>query len=551
MNKFKSNIYIFVWSLLMVFVLGACTDDFTQINTPSNEIVADNVGSGELGKAFAQAEYQGNLGRAIGGSFQLIHSLYGDIYAQYFATTAKNFDSDQYAEIGGWVDGGWNDFYGNAAPQLDFVLNFTADNDLPVENAIAKIYKVQFYQRITDLWGPIIYSEYGSGETSVAYDTQESIYNDFFKILGEARNTLQQTSRETAFADDDLIFDGDISKWLRFANSLQLRAAMRIRYVDPAKAQTEAEEAVASGNGGVMTENIHNATILTTPNNRNPYMTITQWGEYRMSAAMESTLEGYNDPRISEYFSPAQGGDSDGDGSPYEGFRNGIPKGDKDQALLNSSFSDMATKYMSEASGGTYPPIQVMNASEVYFLRAEGAMLGWNMGGGTAKTYYDEGIRKAMNNRTTATSSEIEAYINSTDTPTSPDGGGGPYDYNLPALSNIPVAFNVSGSDEEKLEQIITQKWLALYPNSLEAYAELRRTGYPRQYERVNSLNPNVGPGEIFRRLTFVTSEYSNNNQATTEAEGLVNGPADDNSVRVWWDAKPLTLYPDFVSPAN
>src|SRR5699024_6798557 len=227
---------------------------------------------------------------------------------------------------------------------LDFVISFTAENDMEVAHAVANIYKVQFYQEITDLWGPIISSEFGNGETSVAYDTQESIYKDFFEILGNARNTLLNTSRTAAFSQNDLIFEGDLNRWLKFANSLQLRAAMRIRFVDPQKAQEKAEEAVDPANGGIMTSNADNATITTTENNKNTYSTITDWGEYRMSATMESFMVGYNDPRVSEYFNPIE----KGQGGPYKGLRNGIPKGDKDQAFLNSHFSDMNTKYFSQ-----------------------------------------------------------------------------------------------------------------------------------------------------------------------------------------------------------
>jgi len=545
--KDKSN--ILVCSFLMLFIFGSCTDNFIDINTPDDEIVTDDVGAGELGQAFAQAQHRGNMGESPSGNiggFQLIHSLYTDIYAQYFATTAKNFDSDQYVEVGSWVDGGWDHFYDGAAPQLDFVISFTAENDMEVEHAVANIYKVQFYQQITDLWGPIIYSEFGNGETSVAYDTQESIYKDFFEILGNARNTLLNTSRTAAFSQNDLIFEGDLNRWLKFANSLQLRAAMRIRFVDPQKAQEKAEEAVDPANGGIMTSNADNATITTTENNKNTYSTITDWGEYRMSATMESFMVGYNDPRVSEYFNPIE----KGQGGPYKGLRNGIPKGDKDQAFLNSHFSDMNTKYFSQNRGGSNPDLRVMDAAEVYFLRAEGALLGWDMGGGTAQSYYEDGIRASLKDRTNATDTEITDYITSSATPKEPEGveGANVY-YNLPAVSNIPVAFKTGGSDEEKMEQIITQKWISLYPNSFEAYAEFRRTGYPKQYERVNSLNADVSTTEIFRRLTFVTSEKSNNKEAYNAAQELLDGPPENNATRVWWDAKPLSEYPDFVSP--
>src|SRR5699024_742672 len=164
--------------------------------------------------------------------------------------------------------------------------------------------------------------EFGNGETSVAYDTQESIYKDFFEILGNARNTLLNTSRTAAFSQNDLIFEGDLNQRLKFANSLKLRAAMRIRFVDPQKAQEKAEESENTCKGGIMNYNADNATITSTKNNNNTYSTVTDWGEYRKSAMIDLFMQGYEDPRGREYFNPIE----KGQGGPDKGLRNGIPK---------------------------------------------------------------------------------------------------------------------------------------------------------------------------------------------------------------------------------
>src|SRR5690625_1641315 len=284
-----------------------------------------------------------------------------------------------------------------------------------------------------------------------------------------------------------------------------------------------------------MMDNSDNANLLTTQNSRNPYTTITDWGEYRMSAAMESALNGYEDPRRTKYFQPAVNGDQDGDGSPYEGFRNGLPKTQKESGVegesLNERYSDMGIDWMNDSRGGSNPHIAVMDASEVYFLRAEGALIGWNMNG-SAQDLYEEGIRLSLMENTSATSAEIEAYIASGNTPKSPDDiwGSRP-------LSDIPVAFDNSGSVERRLEQIITQKWLALYPNSIEAWAEYRRTGYPALYDPINSLNIDIPVSERVRRLPFVTSELSDNAEAVQNAEGLLVNGGDEPATRLWWDA--------------
>ena len=516
--------------LLVPFIFNECTSDFEELNTRPDALVASNVDVSLLGLAFAQAQYFSMFGPP--GPFQIGENLFSDIYAQYFATTQPNFDSDRYVEVGRWINSGWNNFYASAAPQIKFTEDFAAENGLTLENAVAKVWKVQAYHRITDYWGPTIYSEFGNGETSVAYDTQESIYKSFFTTLDEAVAVLKQNTGGNAFGSNDQLYEGDADKWLTFANSLRLRLAMRVRYIEPALAQAEAEKAIADG---VMLSNDDNAVLVTTENSRNPFSTITDWGEFRMSALMESLLEGYEDPRIDDYFNPAVDGDTDGDGSPYEGLRNGQAKVDMVPAL-NSQNSDLATPFLNAARGGTNPPIRVMSSAEVYFLRAEGALVGWNMGG-TAQELYEKGIEMSLSeDRIAASAAEIAAYISSTNTPTEV---GDIHD--TPPSSDIPVALDAGGDMERQLEQIITQKWLALYPDGWEAWTELRRTGYPKTYPRLNSDNPDVPADAIFRRMTFVDGEFSNNLAAVEAAQQLpelASRGGDRNDTRVWWDAK-------------
>lgn len=531
--------------LITTIALGSCTKDFEELNTQPDAIIASNVNASLLGQAFAQSQYFGMKGSA--GPFQLYQSLFGDLYAQYFANTQINFDSDRHIQVGGWSNGAWVEFYNTTAPQIKFVEDFSEENGMVVENALAKIWKVQAYHRITDYWGPIIYSEFGNEQNSVAYDTQESIYRSFFTTLDEAVAVLKANAGGSAFASHDQIFGGSVDKWLVYANSLRLRLAMRVKYVDAALAKAEAEKAVADG---VMMTNDDNAMLATTINSRNPYWTITDWGEFRMSAVMESVLKGYDDPRIGVYFSPVVGvdldedgtvtdaeKDPDGDGSLYEGLRNGHAKVDI-VATLNRIHSDMGTEFLNVGRGGsaTGGPIRVLSAAEVYFLRAEGALESWAMGG-TAEELYNKGIETSLKERTTASDAEIAAYISSTATPIPTDDVWG-----TPASSDIPVAFDAGGGLERQLEQIITQKWLALYPDGVEAWAEARRTGYPKLYPRLNSENSDVPADAIMRRLIFVESEYSNNADAVNAAASLselTGKGGNKNSTRLWWDAKP------------
>lgn len=529
--SFKYSIMItkmrYLLFIAIVGLLSGCTKNFEEINTRPDALIASKVDVSLLGQGFANAQY--NTVNGLHWRFQISENLFSDLYCQYFATTAANFDSDRYVEVGRWSDLAWGSFYGQAAPAIKFVEDFAAENKLAEEEAIAKIWKVYGYHRITDYWGPVIYSEFGNGQTSVKYDTQEEIYRSFFPTLDAAINTLKSTSKTNVFGSNDQIFNGQVSKWIKLANSLRLRLAMRIRFADPALAKAEAEKAVA---GGLMDSNADNAYMLTTLNSMNPFTTITNWGEFRMSALMESILVGYNDPRTGFYFSPANAGDTDGDGSPYEGLRNGQPKVDKTPAI-NATNSDVGQSWLPPGKGGTNPPILIMTAAESFFLRAEGALEGWNMGG-TAKDLYEMGIRMSMKDRISAPDAAIDAYTTSTATPKAADPSS-------PPTTNIPVAFDVNGSKERQLEQIITQKWLALYPDGWEAFAEVRRTGYPKLYPLVESENPDLPANTIFRKMTYVTGELSNNKAAVDAAQQLpelASRGGDRNSTKVWWDAK-------------
>jgi hypothetical protein len=517
----------FLFILTIIISLNACTEEFEDLNTRPDVLIADKVDAGLLGQALAKAQYASMHGEHW--RFQISENLFSDLYCQYFATTASNFDSDRYVEVGRWIDLAWSSFYGEAAPQIKFVEDLSAKNNLKLENAIAKVWKVQAYHRQTDYWGPIIYSKYGNGETTVPYDNQEAIYKSFFATLDEATTALKATGT-VSFGSNDLIYSGNAAQWLKFANSLRLRLALRVKYVDPGLAKTQAEKAVADG---VITANADNAFIKTNPNTLNPFTTITDWGEFRMSALMESVLKGYGDPRLAVYFNPAVDGDSDGDGNPYEGLRNGQLKVDK-TPKLNSAHSDMNTTYLPlGAKGGKNPPHKVMSASEIAFLRAEGALEGWNMGG-TAQKFYEDGISLSMTETTTATAAQITAYTNSAATPVSPVAGVNP-------STNIPIKFDAAGSKERQLEQIITQKWIGLFPDGWEAFAEVRRTGYPKLIPIIASDNPDLKTNDIFRRMTFVTSEYSNNKAATDAAAALAEltgKGGNKNSTRVWWDKK-------------
>lgn len=538
-KKYYNLVKVAFLAVLLGGIFG-CTKNFDALNTPQNQITVSKINNSELGQSFADAEYWGLVGN--GSGWELMHELHASIYSQIFTTTSSGFNTDQYEEVASWVQGGWNAFYSGPAVMIKFVEDYTKQHNMPVEHAIAQIWSVPMYERMTDFFGPIPFSKFGDGQTSVPYDSQESIYHSFFSILDSAVTVLKQHPNATPFGTNDIIYGGDVQHWITFANSLRLRLAMRIVYADPTLAQQQAEKAVAAG---VMVDNSDDANITTTANNLNYLTRWTYIDPFGMSATQQSILMGFQDPRLTAFWS--QGGSRTGGNMGFHGVRNGLPVSLKTNSLRNGSagISFVSKRFLPLADGGANPPCIAMNASEVDFLRAEGALRGWNMGG-TAKQFYDDGITNSLEYWTNSTPQEITNYINSTNTPEAVhDSVVVGVNFHTPPESNITVAYESNASFETRLEQIITQKWITFFLEPWEAWAERRRTGYPRGYAIVASLNPNIPVTAIIRRMVYPPSEYSNNGTAVKNAvANLLHGP--DNTVtRVWWDKKPLADYPD------
>jgi hypothetical protein len=515
MKKFR--FYIIASSLALVVAIGihSCTDKFEDYNTDKTRLT--ELDGSAVGNAFAAAQYRGTV-----FSWQLFQSLFGDLQAQYFGNIAQNFASDRNVMVGNWLNGAFNGFYNNGVPPLLGVLENTAPGGKaanPGIYAMAQIWKVKMYQPITDYWGPIPYSAVGNGQKSVGYDAQDVIYKDFLTTLAKATADLQAYKGRNLLGTNDLVFAGDVDKWILFANSLRLRIAIRMSGVEPALAKTNAEAAIA---GGVMETNAHDAFLKTTANNLNTFNQATAWNEFRMSAAMESVLTGYEDPRTSRFYAPIPG-----TASTFKGVRNGF-----NQVQLglpenqNTRLSNVNDRFL-PANQNTNP-FEIMMSAEVWFLRAEGVLKGWNMGAGNAKSFYENGIATSMRQWGISDAGAIAAYTASTKTPIAVTGA-----VVSPALTDLPIAWTTNSA--RQLEQIHTQKWLALWPNGVEAWAEYRRTGFPKLYERINSESLVVAKDQVVRRVPYTIGEGQTN--AAGVATGVTKlGGADNEATRLWWN---------------
>ena len=458
MKKLRNTIACGVAALaLLATGLTSCTGDFDNINTSKDKPTPEDVDRDNAWAAFIQT-MQRNVFAEGANAYQLADNLLGDSYAGYFGQ-AQDWDSGSnstcYAfPTAKWKDEPYKQAYNNVMSSWN-ILRQKVDS-ASVVFALGEVVKVQAMHRVTDIYGPLPYTAFGKMSSGLPYDSQETVYRTFIKELDHALKTLKAAyeadSGAKPIADFDVVFDSDLEKWIRFANSLKLRLAMRARFAAPGDAQTWAEEAVnfqfGAYNIGVMTDNTHSAQLLTRTGIGFSYKHPLEylWGEYnecRMGATMESYLSGYGDPRLESYFSPAE---KDG---AYHGIPNGIISNPKDYQSLASC-----------PKVGFTSPLTWMCAAEVCFLRAEGALLGWNMGG-TAENLYNEGIRTSFSQWGAP---NADKYLSdSKSTPVKYPGLGQVGSIESPSSVTVKWA-----ADGRELERIMVQKWIALYP---------RRTG--------------------------------------------------------------------------
>lgn len=522
--------------LLMACV--SCTKKFEKYNTNPNNATDQMMEYDYLstGVYFPQMEQnifpvaqQPNFGDEM---YQIVQNLAGDVYSGYMGASNNWFggaNNTTYALVPGWYNAAFGRAFLSVMPAW-LAIKKKSEQSNPHIYALAQILKAMSLHRTTDMYGPLPVSKFGSGALTTEYDSQEAVYDSLFSALNYGIAVLtdfvQRFPGQKPMEKYDMVYGGDYTKWVKFANSLKLRLAMRIVYANPAKARQYAEEAV-NHPLGVLTDNADNATLQSSNgvNFNNPlYIICFNFDDVRMGANMESFLKGYSDPRAGFMFNKAPDGQ-------YHGIRNGINIANK--AAYTTPFSTL------NISAST--PIRWMSAAEMYFLRAEGALRGWNMGG-TAQSLYEAGITTSFNQWGAGSAN---AYIN--DASSKPaaytdigiTGTGNNVGATSSLLSTVTIKWNDADGFELKLEKILTQKWIAVYPDGQEAWSEFRRTRYPKIFPVVsNQSGGTINTTTQIRRLPFPQTEYQSNGAGVATGVTLLGG-TDNGGTKLWWDKKP------------
>ncbi len=405
--------------------------------------------------------------------------------------------------------------FGQVYPSYYYIQEQT--NEQGAVYAIALLSRVYNMHQLASLQGPIPYTKVENGQLEAGYDDEETAWHAMFEDLDKAIQILSQVSVNNDLASIDQFYGGDCTKWLRFANTLKLRMAIRISNAPGMAdfARNAAEEAVTSG---VMTSTGHSCWNTTNGKSGANGFAI-QWmtEENKANACLVSYMNGYNDPRRPAYFQTASTGG-------YVGARFGST-----QIPTTSTYNGVSKLKISDSQQN---PMPVMYAAEAAFLMAEGALKGWNMGD-TPESLYKKGIELSFEEFGI---SGVENYLNSTSLP------GSHTDRILPAdsytnKSTVCVKWNNGDSDDVKLEKILTQKWIALYLDPLNGWSDYRRTGYPQLFPSTMSSNANVSTTRGARRLRFPLSEYNTNTANVHEAVLMIGGQ-DNEGVDLWWALK-------------
>ncbi|MBW4895603.1 RagB/SusD family nutrient uptake outer membrane protein [Prevotella melaninogenica] len=538
----KTKAYKYIVGVLALSLFTAC--DFQKVNTNEFELLPeeglmDGISIGGPITAMQKCVFPVGTqadGTSVANRYQTAYNLAADCWSGYFGQN-NNWGGPNnlnYFLKDGWVASSYTESYSTVVPLWQDLKGKT-ETQFPEVFALAQILKISAWHKATDMFGPIPYKEAGKGLITVPYDSQEEVYKAMFKELSDAIEVLTKyadNGNSKLLPNADAVYAGDVHKWVVYANSLMLRLAMRVYYADAALSKKYALQAVNHSYGVMKTKDdeakMERGASLEFKNNLD--VLINQYNECRMGSSMLAYLGGYQDPRLPKYFNTSTVSQAVTVGT--YGKYSGVPTGH--DVSSNDAFKDSSRPAITSTT-----PTYWMRASEVYFLLAEAALHGFAVGG-TAESLYEKGIEMSFEENGIA-SSEVADYMSSGLKPSA-------YSFHLtnpsvnvdvPAVTEATTAW--SGTDEEKLEKIMIQKWIALYPNGQEAWTEYRRTGYPK----LHSVVTNYSNGEIdsevgIRRMRFPTNKSTSAEDIANleSARKLLRGGLDKAGTRLWWDNK-------------
>jgi hypothetical protein len=481
--------------MVVTMILSGCSESLVDMNT-------DPLRLSELPDEYLFT----TAVRLTVGDVSNYDTRFGCQYAHMYVENSENRSADAYKDF--HTQDVYKDMFAqayiNPLRYIIKVVSMTSEGETknPVRNAIARIVAVVEYSRITDCYGDIPYFEGARGMENILYpkyDKQELIYHDMMDQLKNAIEVLKTADPLMGYVGADPVYDNNLTKWLHFANSLRLRLAMRTRFVEPAASAAVIAECMNEpfienndGNFGLKYQESENPELY------NPWNDVRKHQNWKMSDKFVEWMKSSNDPRLMIFVDTTKSGE-------YKGFINGLTDQEQSKYQWEDFSNPKPALYAKDMSQN------LMCASEVWFLRAEAALFG--LAPGDANQLYQEGIRRNM----------LQWNV--------------PVDSISEFISTEPEA-TLNGSDENQFRQIATQMWIAFMPNFIEAWSNIRRTGYPSIPQRTdaNVYSLGVTNGILPARFKYSSSEYRTNRtnlDVAIEQQGpdLIDTP-------LWWDVR-------------
>lgn len=513
----RKIIYYFAATLLIFFSPG-CTKDFDEINTNPNS------------PTIAQAAPNLILTNAIEIMTDRVHEIFlghemGSCWVQHMAKVQYP-DEDRYVPRMSVINNTWTSFYASSGYDVQTLYNLGVERKNDSYRGVALILKSYIVSVLTDEFGDVPYSQafLGNDATPIlspVYDTQESIYGALLTNLEEA-NTLLTNSASSI--GGDILYNNDLVLWRKFANSLRLRLLLRQSdRINPTTALTAIVNDPVTY--PIINSNDDNAVLhyLGAAPNNNPITENRKTrDDHRVSETIIDIMWTNNpsmDYRIAVYAKPPSAG---GD---WVGLPNGMTSTDAANYLGNgltktSKMGDYFTGY--DAAKSDYSnsaPGMLMSYAEVQFILAEAVQRGFiTASAKTAEEYYTEGVTGSYFQFADAIVANNTKYGDPAWTIT---------DYVADYLSSYG-AFDPANA----LEQIRTEKWIAMFDQGLQAKFEWNRTNTPLLVPAIAGQN-----GDKIPVRAYYPSDESGRNPTNLKVAIDRQGP-DDLDTKVWWDTQ-------------
>jgi hypothetical protein len=554
-NMKKINKISIVFLCALGLLLGnACTEKFEEFNTDPKIITAELIDPGLI-LTYIERNF-------------VMGSNYGNGTYGCFCGMCKRDDDAPFLETD--APGIWNNAYtvrlNNLSNIIQLIEGKENKDELINKQAIARILKVWGVTVLTDTYGDVPYSESCLPQKQAVYDpkydTQQSIYADLFKELKEAAAQLDES--KVSYGSADLIYGGDVAKWRKLANSLRLRMALRVRYVDAALAREQMSDLTEAGLMTTLSEDAYVLNNSDYPDHLNPrYYRIVNYSTISESVythmVMITILRNdsiHLDPRIKIYADTIKATWKGGTSPNGYACWNWDYRGSPTLGMVPVEYKyPWGSNTVSNIADFWRVPIvapAIMRCSEVYFALAEAKLAGLLPAGfsSTAEQYYQKGIDASIDwykwfydltapqipdlmlnyvhNEAYApgegwTQADVDKYL----------------DYKKitdeeVAAFKATAMYTLFGTEDEQLEKIINQKIVALYPNEFQGWCEYRRTGYPKV-----PIGPDQAAlaGVVPRREPWPTTEETINSASFQEA--LSRYGVDSRLTKFWWDANP------------